>query len=858
MDGTQRSRLGALAVVGVLLAALAGAGLVNASPARKHSVGPTERVRAVLLSPGKHVRGPAHRRAIPRRTKNPAAERAAKQRHAREPAPRQAPSAAPNTTVFSSLNAPGLSASDNTAANQGTPPDTTGAIGPSHYVEFVNSKVRVYTRASLSTVSTADLDTFVGKSGQDVFDPQIQFDPQSNRWFYVSGDCTTSNCSRNNSLVFGWSKTSDPSDLVNGWCRYSISTGKKFDDFPKLGHDDNHILIGANVYSPTIFSNGQVWSVPTPGAGTTCPTSVTASGFNLTSAAFTPVPANTADSSTNGYIVAADYPGSGSASHIAAWHVSGSGASPVLTSDGSMTVTSFATPANVPQPGTSNVLDSSDTRLTNAVAHADPDAGGAEAVWTQHTVAGSGAASVVRWYELLPASATVRQSGTIAAGSNYAFNGAISPGSDGTSAVLDYNVGGSSQLVQIRAQSRQSGTPVGTMGGELTLGTSSAIDQDFSCSPCRWGDYAGASPDPSNGAVVWGSNQLNGPTSGTAAAWTTRNFALSAASGGSAPSVTTGSATSITQSSATLNGTVNPNGQATTYHFDYGTSTSYGSKAPPGSDPSAGSGTSDQAVSANLTGLTPGTTYHYRLVATNASGTTQGQDKTFTSSGSGYSQTILNTPGLVSYWRLGETSGSTAADAKGSDNGTYEGGVALGQPGALAGDPDTSVGFDGNTGTDMAAGVPAGMGAANASVEAWAYMPASTAKGAFTMVGNGLNGYGFGVGSGTFDNSGSHLVVLFESVRWIDTGATLTQGWHHVVLTLGGGGSPTVYLDGAQVYTDTGSPPLAPTGSVHVGGYTAAGPVARYFNGRVDEVALYTAALTPTQVSNHYTIGTGG
>jgi hypothetical protein len=134
-------------------------------------------------------------------------------------------------------------------------------------------------------------------------------------------------------------------------------------------------------------------------------------------------------------------------------------------------------------------------------------------------------------------------------------------------------------------------------------------------------------------------------------------------------------------------------------------------------------------------------------------------------------------------------------------------------------------------------------------------MPGSSAKGAFVMVGNGSNGYGIGVGNGTFDSSGSHLLVLFEYVRWIDTGATLTPGWHYVVLTLGGSGSPTVYLDGVQAYSDTGGGPTAPTGGVHIGGYTSGvGP--RYFAGRLDELAVYNAALTSTQVANHYTTGT--
>ena len=98
----------------------------------------------------------------------------------------------------------------------------------------------------------------------------------------------------------------------------------------------------------------------------------------------------------------------------------------------------------------------------------------------------------------------------------------------------------------------------------------------------------------------------------------------------SAPTVTTGSPNSVGTTSATVSGTVNPNGRATTYHFDYGASTNYGSTAPGSPYPSAGSGTTAQSVSTNLTGLAASTAYHYRLEATNATGTTYGSDQTFT------------------------------------------------------------------------------------------------------------------------------------------------------------------------------------------------------------------------------------
>ncbi|MCG6881663.1 MAG: carboxypeptidase-like regulatory domain-containing protein [Deltaproteobacteria bacterium] len=83
----------------------------------------------------------------------------------------------------------------------------------------------------------------------------------------------------------------------------------------------------------------------------------------------------------------------------------------------------------------------------------------------------------------------------------------------------------------------------------------------------------------------------------------------------------------MTSSTATLNGSVNPNGSDTIYYFQYGTTTSYGYTTSAGS---AGSGISPVSVSSNVANLSPQTTYHCRIVATNDAGTTYGQDKVFT------------------------------------------------------------------------------------------------------------------------------------------------------------------------------------------------------------------------------------
>ncbi len=95
------------------------------------------------------------------------------------------------------------------------------------------------------------------------------------------------------------------------------------------------------------------------------------------------------------------------------------------------------------------------------------------------------------------------------------------------------------------------------------------------------------------------------------------------------PDVTTDAASNVMRTSAKLEGVVNPDGQeVTSCEFEYGTSTAYGQTVP--CTPAPGSGSSPVPVSAELSGLALGTTYHYRLVAGNSNGLNPGADMTFT------------------------------------------------------------------------------------------------------------------------------------------------------------------------------------------------------------------------------------
>jgi hypothetical protein len=92
------------------------------------------------------------------------------------------------------------------------------------------------------------------------------------------------------------------------------------------------------------------------------------------------------------------------------------------------------------------------------------------------------------------------------------------------------------------------------------------------------------------------------------------------------PAVTTGAASAVTAHGAALAGTVNPQGSPTTYRFEYGLTTAYTAQT---TAVDAGAGTTDAAAAATLSGLQEGTVYHYRVTATNVSGTVTGVDRTF-------------------------------------------------------------------------------------------------------------------------------------------------------------------------------------------------------------------------------------
>ncbi len=428
-----------------------------------------------------------------------------------------------------------------------TPPDPTGAIGPSRYVELINLRFGIYDRSG-GLISGGTLADLTGVAADNLSDPQILWDPQTQHFYYVVLDFTT------NEFAVGWSKDDSPNGPAD-FCKYVASFGYGafyLPDYPKLGTTKDFLLIGANVFLnlfiPSYVGSDVDWiSKPPAGPLATCPDP---SGFTLGSFtsvknadgtdATTPVPAVQTDPDASGWVVALPDPSATpNANYLTTFRVTGTRATGAsINGPITVSVPSYNVPASAPQAG-GPTLDTMDGRLTRAVSGIDPLHADTMAVWTQHAVFG-GAGSEERWYEIDPAAGTVLQSGKATSSSLYVWNGAVSPDravNNGATAfggnmVMGFNTSSASTPSAIQMVTKAGAAP---QSGFVMVKQSPGPNEDYSCAspygpPCRWGDYSGASADPAPDltcptGAVWLSGEWNAAsTDPSGTDWRTWNW----------------------------------------------------------------------------------------------------------------------------------------------------------------------------------------------------------------------------------------------------------------------------------------------------------------------------------------------
>ena len=514
------------------------------------------------------------------------------------------------------------------------PPDCNGAAGPSHYMETINCVYSIYNKSGTLVAGPTAMNTLFGSVPGATYndgDPVVLYDEQAGRWlateFSISGST--------NYVMMAVSTTSDPTGT---WYQYSFVVAT-MPDYPKFGvwrdgyymGDNNpsakdiyvfqrsQMLIGGtalsvgfdNPYRPTSV-DGFMMVPPVDNDGTFAP-----AGSPGTFIAFNDDAVGGGSDQLWIYELTVDWTNTANSTFNRVQQLAVAAFSSNFGSDQN----------NIFQSGTTQRVDAIPQVIMNVPQYRN--FGTYQTIVCCHTVNVDNNTSTdhagIRWYELRRAAGvtnsgwSIRQQGTYAPDANSRWMGSIMLNGSGKIA-LGYSIAGSSMFPGIR-YCGQSTSAYNTGAGVLDLpeeiiqtGAYSQTGQN------RWGDYSNMSVDPSDDNTFWFASEYIG--SGGA-----RKTKIASFKYGNSPAIATLAATSVTPTSATINGTVNPNGLATTYYFDWGTSVSYGNQT---TVTSAGSGTSIVAVSANLTGLTAGVTYHFRVVATNSDGTGTGTDMSFT------------------------------------------------------------------------------------------------------------------------------------------------------------------------------------------------------------------------------------
>ena len=395
------------------------------------------------------------------------------------------------------------------------PPDTTGDVGPNHYVQWVNLRYAIYTltRNASNEITGFNLVAGFPKNGNVVWsgfggrcqsdndgDPIVQYDQLADRWiltqFAVSGTPYTQ--------CVAVSTSPDPTGT---YFRYAFSYDRSFNDYPKMG-----VWPDAYYISYNMFRNGRSFT-----GNTVCALERAQMLLGL-SARQACVNTTAAASLEPADLEGITPPPVGSpnllmgmtSSAIQFWRFAVNWVAGTGTLTGPTTVSGVAAfsracggGACIVQPGTTTRLDSLADRLMYRLSYRN--FGDHEALVINHSVT-SGTGVGVRWYELRNATGqtlgsaapVLFQQGTFAPTNDFRWMGSAAMDKTGGIAI-GYNISSSTIVPSIRYAYRGPSDPAGTLGNETTVLVGSGSQTG---NLTRWGDYSTISVDPVDGCTM--------------------------------------------------------------------------------------------------------------------------------------------------------------------------------------------------------------------------------------------------------------------------------------------------------------------------------------------------------------------
>jgi hypothetical protein len=395
------------------------------------------------------------------------------------------------------------------------PPDTTGDVGPNHYVQWVNLRYAVYTltRDASNNITAFNLVPGFPKNGNVIWqgfggrcesdndgDPIVQYDQIANRWILTQFAVSATPYTQCVAVSTG----PDPTGTYN---RYAYSYSRNFNDYPKMGvwpdayyitynmfrngasftgntvcaFERDKMLIGASARQACVNTTAGHSLEPSDLEGTTLPPAGSPNLLmSLTSTA------------VQFWRFAVNW-GAGTGTLTGPINVSGVAAFSRACGGGTC----------IPQPGTTNQLDSLADRLMYRLSYrnfADH-----ESLVINHSVT-SGTGVGIRWYELRNATGqtlgsanpVLFQQGTFAPTNDFRWMGSAAMDKTGGIAI-GYNISSSSIKPSIRYAYRGPGDPLGTIGNETSI-VAGPGSQNGTLH--RWGDYSTISIDPVDGCTM--------------------------------------------------------------------------------------------------------------------------------------------------------------------------------------------------------------------------------------------------------------------------------------------------------------------------------------------------------------------
>ncbi|HEX8101080.1 MAG TPA: IPT/TIG domain-containing protein [Solirubrobacteraceae bacterium] len=506
-----------------------------------------------VLAPAAVARSPRPRVVHPTRRDVSKPLRAIRPRHAAPRAeeeeddeaegatPRLAPPASDpglQTAAGATLTAPalnrsfeGLQIGDVTAVGAGTPtpPDTTGEVSSTQYVQWVNGAFAVYSRAGARLYGPAAGNTlWAGFGGpcetRNDGDPQVVYDQLAKRWVlsqFAVGDQATG-------PFYQCLAVSQTSDATGAYYRYAYKQSDTvFNDYPKLAMWPDAYYMGANEFTDVGANRESVGEAAYAFdrakllAGQDAPLvrfELGADHFGLQPADLdgtTRPPAGTPET-----FATLDFNG------LALWAMKVDWANPAASTITPAThlgtnpfgpVCSNQTQECLPQPGTAQKLDALSWVVMARLAYRN--LGTVQALTFNHNVGTPGTVHAnVRWYELRRHTGqawSVLQQGTYGPGSDNRWMGSAAMDRDGDIGI-GYSAGSATTFPSIRYTGRLAGDPLGVLQDEVTLRAGGGAQTGS----FRWGDYSTLTVDPVDDCTFWYSTEYYPATA--AKGWHTR------------------------------------------------------------------------------------------------------------------------------------------------------------------------------------------------------------------------------------------------------------------------------------------------------------------------------------------------